>query len=419
MLKGQDETNAQQNVLGMMSASEGNGATAAPAAMIEALQKFIKENDDSREVDRVMLTLQNLQRLATFLDGFPGRKNVIWFSESPLIAGRVDPETEQAWEKTRNMLAAARVALYPVDARGVSTIGFYQADNAVNGSVSSPSQLIGVTGAQPTMAMSEASQRDAEQSQMKRLAEDTGGRAFMNTNGLSEVMEKISSESADFYSLSYVPSDTKMDGLYRRIGVKVAGGKFNVSYRRGYYARDADMPGSALVTRNQEIHKLAEKNPGAVDPLLPFMDLGMPQSEQILYIERIQPVAPKVDPAGAEQKGSKGSGQTYEVEFTVDLKDLALRLDSDGLRKGVLNVSLIAYDRYGNIGSRKDHQVALNIKPDVYKLFQQSGAKLHAEIEVPKGQYWLRTGVYDQGSRKVGTMEIALSSVVPLQTATK
>jgi hypothetical protein len=232
-------------------------------------------------------------------------------------------------------------------------------------------------------------------------------------------MEKISSESADFYSLSYVPSETKMDGLYRHIGVKVAGGKFNVSYRRGYYARDADMPGSALVTRNQEIHKLAEKNPGAVDPLLPFMDLGMPQSEQILYIERIQPVAPKVDPAGAEQKGSKGSGQTYEVEFTVDLKDLALRLDSDGLHKGVLNVSLIAYDRYGNIGSRKDHQVALNIKPDVYKLFQQSGAKLHAEIEVPKGQYWLRTGVYDQGSRKVGTMEIALSSVVPLQTATK
>ena len=419
MLKGQDETNAQQNVLGMMSASEGNGATAAPAAMIEALQKFIKENDDSREVDRVMLTLQNLQRLATFLDGFPGRKNVIWFSESPLIAGRVDPETELAWETTRNMLAAARVALYPVDARGVSTIGFYQADNAVNGSVSSPSQLIGVTGAQPTMAMSEASQRDAEQSQMKRLADDTGGKAFMNTNGLSEVMEKISTESADFYTVSYVPSDRKMDGTYRSIGVKVAGGKFNLSYRHGYYASDRGMPGSELITRNQEIHKLAQQNPGAVDPLLPFMDLGMPQSEQILYIERIQPVAPKTDSGGAEHKIQKSAGQTYEVEFTVDLKDLDLRLDSDGLHKGVLNVSLIAYDRYGNIGSRKDHQVALNIKPDVYKLFQQSGAKLHAEIDVPKGQYWLRTGVYDQGSRKVGTMEVALSSVVPLQTAAK
>ena len=36
---------------------------------------------------------------------------------------------------------------------------------------------------------------------------------------------------------------------------------------------------------------------------------------------------------------------------------------------------------------------------------------MHGEIMVPKGQYWLRTGVYDEASRKVGTMEIPLSSV--------
>jgi len=30
---------------------------------------------------------------------------------------------------------------------------------------------------------------------------------------------------------------------------------------------------------------------------------------------------------------------------------------------------------------------------------------------VPKGQYWLRIGIYDQSSAKVGTLEIPLSSV--------
>jgi len=40
--------------------------------------------------------------------------------------------------------------------------------------------------------------------------------------------------------------------------------------------------------------------------------------------------------------------------------------------------------------------VPLNIKPDVYTVFQQTGAQLHTEIAVPKGQYWLRTGVYDR-----------------------
>jgi hypothetical protein len=36
-----------------------------------------------------------------------------------------------------------------------------------------------------------------------------------------------------------------------------------------------------------------------------------------------------------------------------------------------------------------------------------------------KRSYWLRTGILDHGSRKVGTMEIPLSSVVPLQQAAK
>jgi hypothetical protein len=37
--------------------------------------------------------------------------------------------------------------------------------------------------------------------------------------------------------------------------------------------------------------------------------------------------------------------------------------------------------------------------------------QMHGEVQVPKGQYWLRTGVYDEASRKVGTMELPISSV--------
>jgi VWFA-related protein len=420
MLKGQDETNAQQNVVGMMNAPVGGpgGFTAANPEMIAALQNFITENDGSQDTDRVLVTLANLQRLATFLNGFPGRKNVIWFSESPLVAKRVDPQVEQEWEKTRNMLAAARVALYPVDARGVATIGFYQADSKIDPSISQGSQMIGPKGAQTTTIMAESEQRGADQANMQRLADDTGGRAFVNTNGLSEVMAKITTESADFYTLSYTPTNEKMDGTSRHIEVKVAGGKFNLSYRRDYVARDIDLPGASLATRGQAIQKFTEQNPGPVDPLLAFMDLGMPQSEQIVYKVKIQPAATTADKPAAEQKVQKDNGQSYGVDFAIDLKGLDLKPDSEGQHKGGVNISLIAYDRYGRIGSRKDFVVPLNMKPDEYKISQQTGVQLHADMAVPKGQYWLRTGVYDQGSGKVGTMEVALSSVVPLPVAT-
>jgi len=426
MLKGQEETNAQQNLVGMMSATVANGYTAANPEMIAALQTFIQENDGSQDTDRVLITLANLQRLATFLNGFPGRKNVIWFSESPLIAKRVDPQVEEEWNKTFNMLAAARVALYPVDARGVATIGFYQADSKLNASISTGSQIIGPPpagnsggGAQSTATMAEAEERGADQANMQRLADQTGGRAFVNTNGLSDVMAKISNESADFYTISYTPTNAKMDSTFRNIDVKVAGGKFSLSYRRGYLARDTDLPGVSVATREQALHKLAEQNPSAVDPLLAFMDLGMPQSEQILYKLKIEQVSPKADAAAMEQNGQSGKGQSYAVDFAIDLKDVDLKLDSDGLHTGALNISLIAYDRYGKIGSRKDFLVPLNIKPDVYSLFERTGVQLHRDMLVPKGQYWLRTGVFDRVSGKVGTMEVALSSIVPLQTSTE
>jgi VWFA-related protein len=419
MIKGQEETNAQQTVLGMMSepVAGGNGATTASADMIAALNNFFQENDDSRSVDRAIVTLTNLQRLATFLNGFPGRKNVIWFTESVpwLIAKHFNPQLEVQYKKAMDMLTAARVALYPVDAAGVWTQGFYQAATTLNPTISTPMQMIGGGGAQTAALNADSSQHNMDQETVKMFARDSGGKAFVSTNGLSDVIADINASSADFYTLSYTPANAKMDGTQRTIDVKVAGGKYDLSYRRSYYASDEDLPGAALSMRAQVVQKLAAQNPGAVDPLLPFMDLGMPQTEQILYKALIKPLpeAP-LSPSDAKP-ATKGPQKRYSVDFAIDLKDLDLKLDSNGLHNGMLNLSLIVYDRYGAVSSREDHLVALKIKPDVYAVFQKTGVQLHAEIRVPKGQFWLRTGVYDQASHKVGTMEVPLAAVVETQ----
>jgi len=88
-----------------------------------------------------------------------------------------------------------------------------------------------------------------------------------------------------------------------------------------------------------------------------------------------------------------------------------LKPDAEGVRRGKINVSLIAYDKYGQIITRKDYLVPLAIKPETYKGFEQTGVQLYSEVDVPKGQYWLRTGVFDQATHKVGTMELSLNAV--------
>jgi hypothetical protein len=194
-----------------------------------------------------------------------------------------------------------------------------------------------------------------------------------------------------------------------------------------------------MTMRAQEVRKLAAQNPGAVDPLIPFMDLGMPQSQQILFKVLVKPLPQKPAPdtsqatpaasstpaaatatAPTPAKDStpttnlasdKGPQTNYKVDFAIDLKDLTLSQDADGDHKGALSVSIFAYDRYGNIASRKETQATLGIKPEVWAIYQKTGLLFQSQIPIPKGQYWLRIGIFDQGSGKVGTLELPLDAV--------
>jgi len=384
LMKSGYEAEALKRLLRMMNETvDSHGTTAASPGMVGDLRQFSSENDTSIAYDRMLITLANLQRLAAFLEGFPGRKNIIWFAEKVPFGfvngdNGVDsgnPAIDDEIRKTLAMLATARAAIYPVNPGAWDNLDLLSA---------------------------------------QILAEQAGGQAFPSTNRLSDVIDKITSNSSYFYTLSYSPANARMDGSFRKIGVKVSGGKYSLAYRRGYFAVDAGLPGSAMRVRGEKVHKLADQNPGAVDPLLPFMDLGMPQSEQILYKVRIVPGA-----AGQTEPAEQKDKNQYTVDFAIDLKDLKLDFDVDGNHKGKLNLSLIVYDRYENVISREDQVIGLDIKPDAYTVFQSTGVQIHAVLAVPKGNYWLRTGVFDQGSRKVGTMEVALSSVVPLLASAK
>jgi VWFA-related protein len=389
------------------------------------------EYSASRTTDRALLTLQNLGRLANLLSGIPGRKNVIWFSEAfPLInRGSIDPVRSDALDQTMAELAAARVAIYPVDTRGTDPPEFYQASN--NFRPVAQSDIMGNTGAQVLSLLGEDRYRAAARYTEETMADETGGKAFAGSNNIAGIIGAIASATADFYTLSYVPTNQQMDGRYRKIEVKVAGGRYSLSYRRGYSAIDAALPGSAMPVRAGRMHKLAAQNPGAVDPLSPFMDLGMPQTQQIVFRATVKPAAetpaansgqataPSATPPANPDRPTypivpKGS-QSYMVNLAVDLSGLALSQDAAGSRNGALRLSLLTYDRYGNIVKRNDTQATLGIKPDVWEIYQKTGLPFNTEVQVPRGPYRLRIGIYDQGSGKVGTLEIPLDSVTVAQ----
>jgi VWFA-related protein len=75
---------------------------------------------------------------------------------------------------------------------------------------------------------------------MKKLAEETGGRVIdvgNNQQKLRQAFDQIQQELRSQYNIGYTPSNTKLDGSYRKIQIKPKNGDYKAQARQGYYAQ--------------------------------------------------------------------------------------------------------------------------------------------------------------------------------------
>jgi len=76
-------------------------------------------------------------------------------------------------------------------------------------------------------------------SAMKKMTEETGGRLIdVGNNGkkLEAAFQQIEDELRTQYVASYTPSNTKMDGSFRKLSVECRGDGLKVQVRKGYFA---------------------------------------------------------------------------------------------------------------------------------------------------------------------------------------
>ena len=71
---------------------------------------------------------------------------------------------------------------------------------------------------------------------MRTLAENTDGLAILNTNDLDKGLTRISDDMSSYYLLGYYASNTKPDGRFRTITVRVKQPGVEVRARKGYRA---------------------------------------------------------------------------------------------------------------------------------------------------------------------------------------
>jgi VWFA-related protein len=352
----------------------------------EDLLRFEAEKVSVQTDLRVAYCTDSLQALARRLAGFPGRKNLIWISEGfPLV---VNPETQlgtsafsatrnysEAVAKTVNALLDAQVAIYPVDARGLSAGGLSEANS--NGSDQLGRQ--NTSGVNRVLALREQAEVQVTPQQiMNDLAGRTGGKALYNRNDLDTAIESSITDGSTYYLVGYYPDDKNWNGRFRKIQVKLNRPGAKLRYRLGYYAVDPDV-----------FLKVDPKQRGA--EFVRALNPDLPISTALKFEAGLTPP-------------SAATTNKLTIKYTIDGRALAFDSDNkDGMSHAEVQCAVRVYSDKGKFVKADVDTMSAAVKPNAVEGLRQQGFPCEQGIELPKGSYFLRLGVRDTRSGLLGT----------------
>jgi VWFA-related protein len=436
------------------------GFTSDPQVLYEAanskrdmpsLRRPIRGTPDEYRRARIDILRSGFQMMGRYLAGFPGRKSLIWLTGAIPATYLADPlgtsfgksfkddftVLEDNPDDLVDALTLSRVAVYPIDARGLQTPPQFQAAN--NGHAS-PGANMRFEGRQAFQHMD-----------LDTIADATGGRAYYNTNGLKQVITGIINNGSNYYTLAYVTTNQTWNGQFRHIKVKIDRPGVRVQYRQGYYAVDRAKQEQRLLAAMQRRKARGDSNPfpqdetppdesaqaeaqpapvnagalvqhpkggfeatmqlGAIPPTEVIFTASLAIDDKVQKLERKAPL-PQNNYLEADYKGRPF--RTYIVQIQADAHEFHLTRTADGFHHGNVEFVTLVYDQTGTRVNSLISTAVLNVSDAHYRQMLAGGFPVRQEIAVPvKGNYFLRVGVHDVASDHIGALEIPVDEVQP------
>lgn len=389
-----------------------------------------------------------MRMLGQYLAGFPGRKNLIWFTgEAPMTMlgyGFGDPfydsvsifeDTDQAAAEGESQeltaaLVTSRVAVYPVDVRGVNP---------------DPTWSAGYAGRPGRFSTAVYAQRlFANFTNLEKVADETGGKAFDNSNDPGAILGRVIASSSGYYTVAYMTDNKKWEGQYRSISIAVDRPGARLEYRHGYYA----WPHTPQVRREIEKYKRQHgvAPPAAPPPPAPLtaahlapipvgtlirsrggfgaaMQLGAVPPTEIVFIASLRAgdavtKIGKHDPMPADNflaaPWQHKPFRTYDILFHASGRNIELIPTAKGLHHGHVQFVGVLYDAGGDVVNSVQEDAAFDFTDEMYLEMLEHGLPFLAHIAVPvKGNYFLRLGVHDVNGGAVGALELPVDQVKP------
>ncbi|MGB6884100.1 MAG: VWA domain-containing protein, partial [Candidatus Acidiferrum sp.] len=311
--------------------------------------------------ERAQKTMAALVSIAAHVANIPGRKNLVWLTANL-------PFSDAAMAR---VLSPAQIAAYPIDARGLLARTPFQMkqdgidfDQVARNGESMPAQSLQPIG----------------NDTMQKLAQETGGEAFLNTNDITGAIRRAVEDSAVTYTLGFYIDAESLDGKFHELKVKVKSAGLDLRYPKGYFALK-DAPATADERHNNFLAALRS----------PLDSSSIPVQVRVLRVEEPLP-------------------HCLSLFGLIDIHNVRLE-QKGGLRKGAVEVATIEQDETGKILRQSAGRINLNFKETQYLSILKSGFTFHQFVQPQAGATTLRIFVEDPSTAQLGSLIIPLAQV--------
>jgi VWFA-related protein len=332
--------------------------------------------------------IETLHEIAFNLSQLPGRKNLLWFSggstlflsgdgETPLFV-QAEVQDQDAWREIYDELEQERIAVYPIDARGLMNAGGL--------------------GLQALWS---------QQSAMQDVARATGGHAFYNNNGLTEIVNQLVDSDGSFYTITYSPKSFRQDKKWHKVKVSLEDSSYTLSYRTGYFAdafargaQQPEKPGKRSLLGGGEVEEA-----GLRDAPIIFQARVLPASDPALAS------LPPATAALAPPPPKKGT-VPFAIRYSLPLDAFSLQT-VDGKQTVDFGVAAFSFGHAGAAGARIADQIRMSLNPESLRLHPNGSIIVQQQVNLAKGDDFLSLVVWDKASHRLGTLQITLNVPKP------
>jgi VWFA-related protein len=341
--------------------------------------------DVQRQAQRAQMTLDDFASIAKWLNAYPGKKNVFWLSSGFPIEGQgfgvkgyddthpAGPGTPGGQklpmqDKTDKELETARVAIYPLDVRGVAVWDIARETTADTGGNS-----LGIAKEGAPNIEVEDNLKTAQRSEMLEIAHATGGVARFN-NDLSASLLQAFRQGESYYTISYTPQDAMWDGSYHPFKLALDRPGVQAIYREGYYARDVQA-----------------EPPPTIDQFRAALEPNVPSATSVLFTVNVLP-----------------NPDSAEVHYAIDPSTVRFTQESDGRLLADLDCAILEFNAKGKVLDKSLISLSERTGPNQPLRLPTTALNAKQTIALKPGATTLVVGVRDRATGLFGTLEVSI-----------